>query len=702
MLEKLLWMMSLFIMLSSSAFAGVPKSGSAPDGTYEFMSDVLDTSGSAPVLGGEYILYNSIGQESGHEIVSGSDYEMVGGFLGVVDETPPTIQFTTPTAASTNSNTINVIGTAFDENGTTWTLSYSPVPNPSVSKQLSTGSSNVTAATLVAWDASSLSGAYSLSITATDDRGNTATGTITFTINNSATISGTIPELTWMLLSMPVQTNPPDPVSTFGNDEYKVYRRDPRLPSIEDLEQYRYPETLKPGDAFWIKSYYDDLPYSYTGQITDTTKDHSIPVYTGWNQIGTPFNRSFQWGQVKIKYGTNIYDLQTAASLDLISSTLYGYEYDTQGVGSWILLDPATQMNVNTGYDINAKKDIELLFDPGAGMPGGIMRIVRPKFDYHLKISASTKNAADTDNFIGVTSSSDAEYDTNDAEEPPKTLEKKWISLYFPRDTWTRNAGRYAADFRSPVRKQGDTETYTFNVETTETGELVTLTWDNTALPSTYSFTLINLDAGESINMATQNSYTYTAGSGDTPEAHFKIEVIKLEATVQVTKTFTLKPGWNLISVPVEPEVTNALAVLGNSLPQLNVYQLFSGQFYPSESADIQSGIGYWVYVANNTEIDITGIPVPLDENIEVPLTPGWNLIGNPFDSSLLWGDNILVKTDTATLTLSEAVTQKILSADIYAYDGQNYIKIPSGSSLEAWTGYFVKASKECVLVLKK
>ena len=150
----------------------------------------------------------------------------------------------------------------------------------------------------------------------------------------------------------------------FHNGEYKVFRWDTHVQSDPDLTQYRYPESLKAGDGFWIKSYYNDLPYSYTGPITDSSQDYVMPVYLGWNQIGTPFNRNYPWGQIQVKDGGTTYDLTTAANLGLISITINSYDYMNK---SWVQNDIAAQMPPETGYMLKAYKDLNLVFPPGAG-----------------------------------------------------------------------------------------------------------------------------------------------------------------------------------------------------------------------------------------------------------------------------------------------------------------------------------------------
>jgi hypothetical protein len=205
----------------------------------------------------------------------------------------------------------------------------------------------------------------------------------------------------------------------------------------------------------------------------------------------------------------------------------------------------------------------------------------------------------------------------------------------------------------------------------------------------------VNLGTGERINMAEQSSYTYRAARAGVAETRFRIEVVKLNAA-QKTVTYTLKPGWNLISVPVEPEVTNALAALGGGAKLLNVYQYYEGNYYAADKADIQAGLGYWIYVADNAEIAVSGAPV--ESPVRVPLTPGWNTIGNPFESEVAWGDNITLACGGASYTLSQAAAAGVTDGKLYRFDGAKYI---AAGTLEQWNGYFLKTAAACDILLQ-
>ncbi|MFC1474816.1 hypothetical protein ACFLQK_02115, partial [bacterium] len=534
------WIMILAVMMAAApaaCLAGTAKSA----GGFEILSDVTDFAGSGGRTAGNFSLHSSIGQSVGHVSSTSGNYELVGGFLGVVDETAPTLEFTSPTAADTASGTIDVVATAFDENGLQWTLYYGPGATPDSYTQLSTGAANVATSTIGSWDTSAFAGTYSAVLVGTDDRGNTATATVSFSVVNMITISGTIPVHKWVLVSTPIQPTANDPVSMYGTGEYKVYRWNPEKEYVQDFGRYEYPATVDAGHAYWVKSYENDKNYSYTGPLTDTSQDYAQAVKIGWNQVGTPFNDTFPWGQVRVRYNSNVYDLTTAAGMGLISSTVTSFD---NASNSMLQHDTTLSMVLQTGYNIRVYADLELLFDPdtAGAAPRQLAKVIRSPYDYRVKISARGAVSADLDNYFGTAHDAAGEFDRHDFEEPMKTPGSTFTSLYFPHENWQRNAGRYANDVRTTAA--AGEEDWPLNVETTETGETITLSWNSSDIPADfYTFTLVNVDTGERIDMAAQDTCTYVAAGEGTSETHFRIEVRGGGEATEISRSIVLTPG---------------------------------------------------------------------------------------------------------------------------------------------------------------
>ncbi len=695
-MRKLITFIMGFILCPAFAMASVPKTA----GDYEIMMDALNSRGGVSTAG-DMSLYSSIGQSADNNALTSTTYSLVNGFMGVIDELPPSVDLTNPIAFSTQSGTFDVIGTAYDRTDTQWTIYLAPTDNsdPDFLESLTSGSGNVAGHTFAQVDTTDYSGAYSVYIVAVDGRGNTATGSVAINIDHSITISGNIPKLEWIFMGMSAQPDPADPLTIFGaSNDFKIFRWDPELEETQELKKYYSPESLAPGDGFWIRAFNSDIDYSYNAHPTETTADYTISIKPGWNQISSPYDEDYIWGNVAVESGGTTYSMEEAGSAGIINSTFWNYDNDAaSGTESWVPRGEFDIMESGVGCLVYAWESADLIFDINKAASRPMARIVRPVEDYKINISARTDDTADLYNFIGSAGRSAVEFDPGDSPEPLATLHSRYTSVYFPRENWSKHPGNYSADIRPLARRTGDRQEWTMKVETTEAGKLVTLSWDSSAIPSDrFSFTLVNISNGDRVDMSAQSSYSYIAPAGGVSETDFRIEVVKLyNEEGQVTLTKTLEPGWSLISVPLEPEITSALEQLGDDLPLLDVFQFFDGKFYPAESADIQAGIGYWVHVADNTEIDIQGVPVAAQ--ISVPLRKGWNLVGNPYETSLAWSDNITFSCSGQTYTLSQAVDEGITSGKIYEYDGDSY---SAAEQMSPWKGYFLKAYSQCDLII--
>lgn len=676
------------MMASAAAFAGTAKSG----GNYEMLQDSVNARGGSS-NGGVYEVISSIGQRTSVAAISGGAYSGASGLLGGMDTTAPTVSITSPTSMQSASGTITLVGAAFDQNDVLWKIYIGGGLDPTSWTEVATGSGNRTSASSFAtWDSSRYAGKYTYKIVALDTRGNMAEGTVSFSVDYTLKITGSVPDMKWVFIGLPAAIDNASPISVFGDGEYKVFRWTPDAPSEQYVEQYRYPSVIKPGYGFWFKSYSGQISYNFNAPRTPTSEQYALPLKSGWNQISSPYDAPFNWGAVMVRKGGSTYDLPTAASMGLIYSSFYTYAAD----GSWVPNGIGSFMTPQTGCYVRAYDDVDLMFDQSAR---ALSRVVRPAEDFRVEVSAAINGRADAHNYFGSANIASDEFDILDAEEPPRSMddiEGKYVSLYFPKTQWSRNAGKYSADFRPSSVAAGQSESWEFEVNTNDIGGTVTLDWDEAALPADqYSFELTNLENGQKTDMASGSSLSYVASGAGASSVRFRIDATRLTGRV-TERRVSLSPGWKLISAPIEPVETSASKQLGDDLPALNLYQFYDGIYYPADRADIQAGLGYWLYLDKETEIDIDGVPSGAE--VVVPLKKGWNLIGNPYESVLPWSDSIKLACGGAGKPISEATSAGETDGRLYEYGPDGGYTI--AASLEPWKGYFIKLASECDLVM--
>ncbi len=678
-------------LICAPAFAGTNKTG----GNYQILQDAANAGGGA-AAGGNFEIISSVGQRSSNRLATGGVFSCASGLLGSIDTEAPAVAISSPSSSQSANGSVALVGTAVDSNDVQWTLYIGPGDAPTVWTQVASGSGNrAVSYTFGAWDSSRYAGRYTYKLVAVDARGNAAQATVTFSVDYTLSISGTVPAMQWVFIGLPAAPANPDPISIFGNGEYKVFRWNPEASPDPHTDRYRYPAAIEPGYGFWIKSYDGPMSYTYAAQRIPTSELYSLPVKPGWNQISSPYDSSFNWGGVQVRKAGTVYDLSAAAGMGLIHPTFYTYD---QGSGAWVPGNSGSTIAPQTGCYVRAYDDVELMFDQSAR---ALSRIVRPTEELRVEISAAVGDRRDSNNYLGLSNAASAEYDVLDAEKPPRAMrdieDGRHISLYFPKSTWTKNPGNYSADFRPAVARAGQSESWDFVVETNEIGERVELAWDCDALPiDKYTFSLIDLATGARVNMAEQCVYAYVAAGAGSSTARFRIEIVRLGAA-SAAKTCSLKAGWNLISVPLEPDATGALVQLGDKLRLVDIYQYYDGAFYTGAEVDIQAGLGYWAHVAADTELEFYGLPVPEGQSVTTPLAPGWNLIGNPFESPVPWDDSVAFKCDGTDYSLSKAIAAGYVRPGLFEYDGRAHVP---AAELKPWKGYFVKASRACEAVL--
>ena len=127
-----------------------------------------------------------------------------------------------------------------------------------------------------------------------------------------------------------------------------------------------------------------------------------------------------------------------------------------------------------------------------------------------------------------------------------------------------------------------------------------------------------------------------------------------LSAISTASQEISLITGWNILSFAVEPTDRSMLAIVdplivSGSLFKIQdekgsaVERLSETVGWINEIGQVSSTEGYKIRVLNNTSVTVTGQPVALP--LDIPLEPGWNIIGypsmNPQPASTVFGSLI-------------------------------------------------------------
>jgi metallophosphoesterase (TIGR03768 family) len=244
---------------------------------------------------------------------------------------------------------------------------------------------------------------------------------------------------------------------------------------------------------------------------------------------------------------------------------------------------------------------------------------------------------------------------------------------------------------------------------------VISLIWENAANGDTgacvydgasWSVKKITLDRGV-------NPITITASdaAGNTSTDSISVTYIK-------TLPGTLWKGLAMVSLPIIPDKTDPkleVNFYGNSwtsfLPNLNEYSVYPDSRCWLTPAENTPGRGFWARF-QSASLPYGNIP-DQSQPVSIHLLPGWNLIGNPYISAVKWDLNEITvhesELGTVALKNSEVVykyawgwLQNNYDPTIGLYDlVYDSILLPGVTSrLLPWQGYWIKAIKECDLIL--
>ncbi|MCS7208402.1 MAG: hypothetical protein NZ874_02420 [Fimbriimonadales bacterium] len=278
-------------------------------------------------------------------------------------------------------------------------------------------------------------------------------------------------------------------------------------------EVYEVVDTIQPGQGFWLFLPSSGLIAQYnTGalQFPANVFNNStpIPIKRGWNQIGNPYPYPLVLGQVVLVGSSDPRRSLTffeAAQRGVIRGVLYYWDEFSREYK--FTSDPNTPLLPHRGYWIRANEDAEFVFPPvflpGTGFGGVIIRSADDTpnrlNDWRLQIVARTSRGADTQNFIGISSTR-----PETIEEPPTPLPERPVNLVILRSG-------VDTPLMQEVRPAANRQQFDLLVEASP-GEEVTLTFPNLhTIPQGYRLRLTDLNTGRAVDIRTTPEYRFVS-----------------------------------------------------------------------------------------------------------------------------------------------------------------------------------------------
>ncbi len=322
---------------------------------------------------------------------------------------------------------------------------------------------------------------------------------------------------------------------------------------------------LTTGKGYWfVKNGNFDIPvYDMVMPRLDSSAILSIPLQTGWNIIGNPFNKNITW--------------QTVLEANGLPSSVQLYGYSGMYITS-VYLEPFK------GYYYFNETNLTNLKIP---YPFGRDRLNTSTLAVKWKVQLSFESDInqDSENYIGIAPLAKAGMDYLDGRKPPLFLDQGF--LYFSRPEWDGKYSRFNSDFR-PALGEGQVWNFEVSNPRKSEGHLDFSGIEN--IPEEYQVLLINVLNNVPIDIRKRNSYLYETVS---KTMQFKL-IVGSEKFVQQEISNLIPESFELVQNfpnPFNNSTSISIKLPYESLLRLDVYDQIGKHIKTLLDARYPSGV---------------------------------------------------------------------------------------------------------------
>ncbi len=323
----------------------------------------------------------------------------------------------------------------------------------------------------------------------------------------------------------------------FGNQktDWRIYSDDG---SVENyLTELSASSFLQTGAGYWlIKKGNLNIPtYRMVMPPLDSTATFGIPLHSGWNIIGDPFDESIPWQAVldanNLPPATAVLGYNGSYAQSFSLAPFQGYYYfNTSNAG--ILKMP---------YPFGSSR---------------IAPATTPQISWELQLSTESDINTDAENYIGIAPTATTGANQFNKHKPPLFQDQSF--LYFSRPEWDKVYSRYSSDIR-PSLDQG--QVWNFEVTNPRKSKSTIRVNGIENVPAGMEVMLIDRLNSSPVDLRKNSNYVYQTIS---PEMQFEIIVGTKEYVTQqikslVPKTFELEQNY--------PNPFNLSTAIGVQLP---------------------------------------------------------------------------------------------------------------------------------------
>jgi uncharacterized repeat protein (TIGR03803 family) len=165
------------------------------------------------------------------------------------------------------------------------------------------------------------------------------------------------------------------------------------------------------------------------------------------------------------------------------------------------------------------------------------------------------------------------------------------------------------------------------------------------------------------------------------------------KVTLTAPTTINFPAGLQMLSLPYTYHGVSLDSLLGYTGATLATWQPATSEYAitPTAPADqFRWGQSYWVRFPQAVSITLPGAPADTSKNFDIPLTKGWNMIGDPFLASIPVS-SLLFNHGTETFVQAIDGTNPLIGAAIWSYSQASSQYTPA-TSLDPDQGYWILA----------
>ena len=232
--------------------------------------------------------------------------------------------------------------------------------------------------------------------------------------------------------------------------------------------------------------------------------------------------------------------------------------------------------------------------------------------------------------------------------------------------------GRRDEKLHTDIRGLANRETWNVQVTVGE-GQKLTLDWSEAELPENFDFSIVKgkyynntkvIDMRETTSMAFDEGETFITIVADK----------KATPTPEASHTFKLTPGWNLIGIPFELDA-ESLAKFASVAAVFTYDEATQSYIQHEDTTAIVAGNAYWVFVAEATDITVTGSEVA---DYGVALKAGWNWVA---------------PLATSPISMPEGAVKAV-----WFYTPDGYRQATEDADIQIGCGYWIYSEEDTVI----